>query len=426
MVVFAVHSFSGLLRGRASGRSSAWLERLVWDQEVEGSNPFAPIRFEDGKQGISGFEPGMPAVGENSRRYPGAISGRCDRAGFLHTASPIARHAVDPIIRGSDSASRGWVSPGGQLRTANCPKNAGFQMWDPPGFPPSICRSIVQCTSHIATHPLLRVSVTVSGNPLIDAGPKEVLLARPPLVRVIAQVRFPEILSVEKRDFVARFQEAIRADYPVLREEKTQSIFFPRTAVGQAAPAPHTAWRFCDQDDSWRVSLASGFVALETDSYTSQADFMNRLAVVLRAAKDTLAPARVDRLGLRYIDRITGQDFELIQTLVRPEVLGVIATNASNNVVHTLAETLLKSDNPSCFVLMRTGVLPPNAVVDLTAIEPVPQMSWILDLDVFGDQAAEFDADWVVKQVDQYASRIYAIFRWVVTDQFLEHFGERE
>ncbi len=263
----------------------------------------------------------------------------------------------------------------------------------------------------------------VPGNPLVDAGPAEVTLSRPPLARVIAQVRFPEILSVEKREFVARFQEALRPEYPVLREEKTQSIFFGRTAVGQPAPAPHTAWRFCNRDETWRVSLASGFVSLETDSYTSQPDFMRRLAAVLLAAKETLAPARVDRLGLRYIDRIAGQDFGLIQKLVRPEVLGVAATTAREHVIHTLAETLFQSENPDCLVLMRTGTLPPNAVVDLTAIEPVAEKSWILDLDAFGGQASDFEPDWIVKQIDQYASRIYTIFRWVVTDQFLAHFG---
>ena len=28
-----------------SGCGSAWLERLVWDQEVAGSNPVTPIHF---------------------------------------------------------------------------------------------------------------------------------------------------------------------------------------------------------------------------------------------------------------------------------------------------------------------------------------------------------------------------------------------
>ena len=45
---YYVHRFTmgqtGLCR-IVSGRSSAWLERLLWEQEVEGSNPFAPTIF---------------------------------------------------------------------------------------------------------------------------------------------------------------------------------------------------------------------------------------------------------------------------------------------------------------------------------------------------------------------------------------------
>ena len=78
-----------------------------------------------------------------------------------------------------------------------------------------------------------------------EAGlPPEVPLANAPLVRVIAQLRFPEILSVEQRDFVASFQEAIRSTYSVLRQEHTQGILL---SPGSVAPAkPQVAWRFSD------------------------------------------------------------------------------------------------------------------------------------------------------------------------------------
>ena len=32
-------------RKQKTGCGSAWLERLVWDQEVAGSNPVTPIRY---------------------------------------------------------------------------------------------------------------------------------------------------------------------------------------------------------------------------------------------------------------------------------------------------------------------------------------------------------------------------------------------
>jgi hypothetical protein len=52
--------------------------------------------------------------------------------------------------------------------------------------------------------------VNAADTPLTGPPPAEVPLTDPPLVRVIAQVRFPLIASVEKREFIAPFQEAFR------------------------------------------------------------------------------------------------------------------------------------------------------------------------------------------------------------------------
>ena len=57
-------------------------------------------------------------------------------------------------------------------------------------------------------------TVNAADTPLEGPPPPEVPLADSPLVRVIAQVRFPLIASVEKRDFIAPFQEAIRKNCP--------------------------------------------------------------------------------------------------------------------------------------------------------------------------------------------------------------------
>jgi uncharacterized protein (TIGR04255 family) len=104
-------------------------------------------------------------------------------------------------------------------------------------------------------------------DPLVGPPPKEVPLKDAPLVRVIAQVRFPEILAIEQREFVAPFQEALRKTYPVLRQEQNQGLVL---IGGSISPAKsQIAWRFADVDGQWRVSLTPEFVALETTSYTN-------------------------------------------------------------------------------------------------------------------------------------------------------------
>ena len=133
-----------------------------------------------------------------------------------------------------------------------------------------------------------------SDDPLGAAPPAEVPLANAPLIRVIAQVRFPLVVAVEQREFIAPFQEAVRARYPVLRQEQTQGLVL---SAGGVAPAPaQTAWRFSDLDGHWRVSLTPDFLALETTSYTRRSDFLFRLREVVTALEEHVEPKLVDRL----------------------------------------------------------------------------------------------------------------------------------
>jgi len=256
-------------------------------------------------------------------------------------------------------------------------------------------------------------------DPIVAPLPAEVPLTDAPLVRVIAQLRFPTILAIEQRDFVTPFQEAIRRTYGVLRQEQTQEVVLAPAGVARAKP--QVAWRFTDAEGHWRVSLTPEFLALETTRYKSRSDFVHRLKSLAEALGTHIDPSQIDRLGVRYIDRITGNAVDDIAKLVRAEVRGITGTIAAGHAVHALSESMFEL--PDARLLARWGRLPPGATVDPAALEPVEEKSWILDLDMFSAAPMPFDVDQIVSEVRQYAERIYSVFRWAVTDEFLLRYG---
>ena len=251
--------------------------------------------------------------------------------------------------------------------------------------------------------------------------PLEVPLPNAPLVRVIAQVRFPQVLSIEKRDFVAPFQEAIRAQYPVLRAEQTQGLML--SPQGALPTPPVIIWRFEDGQQKWRASLAPDFVAIETTDYESRNDFFDRLETIIVALTEHVGPKTLDRVGVRYIDRVTGDAINDIGKLVRREVLGIVATPAAEHTRHTITESMFMVPGSGAQLLARWGLLAKDTTVDPAAIEPLAEPSWILDLDMFRAEARSFDPTAVVSDARSYAERIYAFFRWAVTDDFLRLYG---
>ena len=261
--------------------------------------------------------------------------------------------------------------------------------------------------------------MTLKLNPLTCEPPAEVPLPRAPLIRVIAQVRFPLIVAVELREFVAPFQEAIRKQYPVLRQEQTQTMVM--TPNGITPSAPHVAWKFSDLQGHWRVSLASDFLAIETSLYTNRADFFSRFKQLLVALNEHVQPSVIDRLGVRYVNRVVGAELKEIASLVQPQVLGIIGTDAVEQVQSSLTESRFTVAPGQ--VLARWGYLPKGATFDPSVIEQAEEPCWILDVDMFTAQQQAFDPDRVLQDAKQFAERIYAIFRWAVTPQFLQAYG---
>ena len=257
-----------------------------------------------------------------------------------------------------------------------------------------------------------------------DENLKEVLLPSAPLVKVLTQVRFPVIAKIGTSEGILGFQERLRARYPVTRQESPFALI-----VGPVGPIqsqlPGTAWRMSEADGPWTVVLAQDFVALETSSYSTRDDLLERWREVLDALS-TLDPGPTvfDRIGVRYVDRVVGDEFvKDLSGLVRPEILG------PTNIERSDGEVLVASVSQALFRLSSMqvkaawGIVPENTVI-VPGVEAVPDRSWILDVDAFIEENGQvFSTDRVVEETRLGAKRAYAFFRWVVTDEFLRRFG---
>lgn len=266
-----------------------------------------------------------------------------------------------------------------------------------------------------------------SVTPLTGGPPQEVQLPSAPLARVIAQARFALILAIRNPDKVASFQEAIRATYPVLQEERSHHIVIG--PLGLPPSREEVIWRFGDREKQpqWRVSLSADFVALETSAYASRADFLSRFEHVVRALEQSFKPAQCQRLGIRYIDRMTGEAVAKIANLIRPKILGIALPNEEpplslgGAVLHLMTEAAFAAQEGQ--INARWGSLPHNATYDPNALEPIDEPSWILDLDMFTTSPVAFEAETLTSTAKAFAERIYYVFREMATDEFLCFYG---
>lgn len=258
-------------------------------------------------------------------------------------------------------------------------------------------------------------------NPFTGPAPTEVHLPRAPLVKVLCQIRFPVIASLEKKDFIAPFQESIRHYYPELVQDQGIELSFTPPGGGFSHKV---IWRMRDKSRNWQVSVGENFLSLETSLYTGRAEFLRALEDLVEKLQTTIGPDLVERVGLRYINRIVFKNSTHLSELLQPGVLGIVDENMEEYVVSTLSETRFTVAD-DLKVNGKWGLMPARQTYDPTVLPPIEKRSWILDIDGFSQDSIDFSPEAIIPVLDRIADIDYRLFRYTVTDALLEEYGGR-
>lgn len=261
-------------------------------------------------------------------------------------------------------------------------------------------------------------------SPLGGPVPSEMSLTRSPLVRVLAQVRFSSVLKIDSREGVAPLQEELRSIYPLLEQLTAQQMQFDLSSgTPSVRPIASTVWRFSSSDRSLILSLTSDAMTLEARQYEGRSAFLSRWSDVLRRVERIFVPGLALRTGVRYVNRLESESLVRLTEWVRPNLVGVAQPDLRDYVTQAISEASMMVEEGD--LLLRWGVLPAGASIDPMLLEAVGGASWTLDIDVSVSKQKAFAGEALTAEFQGLAERAYAVFRWVITEAGLKHFGAR-
>lgn len=253
---------------------------------------------------------------------------------------------------------------------------------------------------------------------------QKIRLTDAPLALVLCQLRWPDFshLQGDLTEAARAFGSAIDG-YPVM--SNLHEVAYTITPEGVTQAPGEKIFQWHSVNGVWHVSLSRRFVSLYCIKYTSFPDFLNRLEPVFAALETQVKIPLIDRVGVRYVNRIT--DARVVENLaeyMRPEVLGYSGLTAKSEDIR-----LGSSANQARYLVedaalqVRSGLVPAGETVD-PAVPPVQEPSWVLDLDASSEKIVPFDMSAVLAAAGRLSDFAYDFFKHVSTEGFLKEFGD--
>jgi uncharacterized protein (TIGR04255 family) len=243
-----------------------------------------------------------------------------------------------------------------------------------------------------------------------------------PLDVVVCQVRFDAQIAVSEPRFGLEFHTRLGGrdgQYPKLSPVESQAL---SVAVGPGAapqvahaPAP-SGWQLSAGDGSWSVSLAPEALAVETRSYEDWSGFRERFAAALEAVTELCSPQIEQRLGLRYVDRISEAgvtDPIAWVPLLDERLLGVIAHPVLGEAVRGHQQQVVLDLGEDALCRFVHGLLPADH-----------EQHYVLDYDLHREGARPFDRDGIMQVLDAFNTDALKLFQASVTEELVQRFQE--
>jgi uncharacterized protein (TIGR04255 family) len=212
--------------------------------------------------------------------------------------------------------------------------------------------------------------------------------------------------------------KTLSGEFPIINRVKEVSLVVAQDGSASLEHQGQTTWRVESKDQRWRISINHEFIALETTLYRGRRHLISRFQKILGLYQKIVDPPLFTRMGVRYTNRLIGDDLDRIAKLIRPQLLGIVSTDLPDGVALSHAISSAIFSGPSDRLLINWGLLPSKGKFDPT-FPAADEASWVLDIDAFIEQTAEFDTGRLTAMADGLCDRSHRCFRWAVTPEFL-------
>ncbi|CDW96469.1 MULTISPECIES: TIGR04255 family protein [unclassified Thiomonas] len=240
-------------------------------------------------------------------------------------------------------------------------------------------------------------------------------LKNPPVYFTLAQVRFNPILTLA--DYLPQIQERMRKEgYPTYAKETVIALKV-EAKEGQSlgpSPVPVERYKFGNVENTHSFLLDVSTLTLQSTHYGTFETFSGAFMKALTILHDAVSLDYTERVGLRYLDRVSPFGDDTLEQYLAPEVLG-LGAKLGGTPEYSYCETLSTFNDCRLMSRVVTQVggpgLPPGLLLGELVIEPrffeYTGRHAILDNDGFTEKRETFSMQGIQGQLDS----IHAIIR---------------